>query len=178
MDVRRWMKHPVHTIKPLDSIQHAREVMVTHRVNQLPVVVDGRLIGIITDRDLRDAFPSVFDAPGFERRNAKTTSTDPRSVTVEMVMTPKVMIVGPGDSMIDAARVMRRERIGALPVVEAHRVVGIITRSDILNCFLDLAVLEDERESGGLVEAAANAAARVGATRGRTRRRGRRASGG
>ena len=61
MEVRNWMAYPVRAVKPLDSIQHARELLVTHRVNQLPVIVDDRLVGIVTDRDLRDAFPSVFD---------------------------------------------------------------------------------------------------------------------
>jgi predicted transcriptional regulator len=48
MEVRRWMKTPVHATKPLDSIAHARELMERHRINQLPVVVDGRLVGIVT----------------------------------------------------------------------------------------------------------------------------------
>jgi acetoin utilization protein AcuB len=146
------MKHPVHSVKPLDSIQHARELMDSHRVNQLPVVVDGRLVGIITDRDLREAFPSVFDSPLFGRRKPKVTTTDPRTVTVELVMTPNLATVGPGDSMADAVRLMRRQRIGALPVVERERVVGILTRSDILDGFIDLVELEDRRESGLFTE--------------------------
>ena len=60
MQIEKWMKREVHCIKPLDSIQHARDLMEEHRINQLPVVVNGRLVGIITDRNLRDAFPSVF----------------------------------------------------------------------------------------------------------------------
>ena len=155
MNVRNWMKHPVHSIKPLDSVEHAREVMTSRRVNQLPVIVDGALVGIVTDRDVRDAFPSVFDAAAIERRKKKTDATDPRSVTVEMIMTPQVMLVGPNDSMAHAAGLMRRERIGALPVVEAHRVVGIVTRSDVLDCFLDLSALEDNREGGALTVDAA-----------------------
>jgi acetoin utilization protein AcuB len=144
------MKHPVHTVKPLDSIQHARELMASHRVNQLPVVVDGRLVGIITDRDLRDAFPSVFDSPVFTAGKAKT-ATDPRKLTVEMVMTANVTTVGPGDSMADAVRRMQRERIGALPVVDGKHVVGIVTRSDVLGCFLDLSALEETREGGSVM---------------------------
>ncbi len=57
------MKHPVTTVRPQDSARHAREVMEKHRFNQLRVVVDGRLVGIVTDRDLRDVFPSVFESP-------------------------------------------------------------------------------------------------------------------
>lgn len=121
-------------------------------MNQLPVVVDGRLVGIITDRDLRDAFPSVFASPPGARRKPQFVTTDPRTVTVEMVMTSNVTTVGPGDSIADAARLMRRQRIGALPVVEGERVVGILTRSDILDGCIDLVELEDRRESGLFTE--------------------------
>ena len=152
MEIRRWMKHPVHSVKPLDSIQHARDLMERHRVNQLPVVVDGRLVGIITDRDLRDAFPSVFDTAEFARRKPKVAMTNPKAVTVEMVMTANVTTAGPGDSMADAMRLMRRQRIGALPVVEGKGVVGILTRSDILDGCIDLVELEDRRESSLFTE--------------------------
>lgn len=147
MMVRTWMKQPVHSVKPLDSIQHARDLLDAYRVNQLPVLVDGRLVGIITDRDLRDAFPSVFDSPPFRRGKPKVTASDPRTVTAEMVMTPNVTTVGTMASMTDAVRLMRRQRIGALPVVEGERVVGILTRSDVLDAFIELAEIEDSRET-------------------------------
>ena len=155
MEIRNWMKRPIHSVKPLDSIQHARELMEQHKVNQLPVVVDGRLVGIITDRDLRDAFPSVFDSPLFQRRKTQVTATDPRTVTVEMVMTPNVTTVAAAGSMCDAVRLMRKLRIGALPVIEADRVVGVLTRSDVLDAFLDLAEIEESREASSLSGAAA-----------------------
>src|SRR3990172_12459168 len=72
MRIAAWMKHPVVTVKPHDSAQHAREVMEKHRINQLPVVIDDRLVGIVTDRDLRDASPSVFEsAPLFRRQRTQ-----------------------------------------------------------------------------------------------------------
>lgn len=145
MEVRRWMKWPVHSVKPLDSIQHARELMERSRVNQLPVIVGARLVGIITDRDLRDAFPSVFDSPLFERRKRRAVTTDPGAVVVETVMTPNVRTAAPSDSIADTVRLMRKERIGALPVVEGGRVVGILTRSDILDAFVDLVETEGGR---------------------------------
>lgn len=145
MEVRKWMQHPVYSVKPLDSIQHAREEMDRHRVNQLPVLIDGRLVGIITDRDLREAFPSVFDASAFSRRKARASTTDPQAITVEMVMTADVTTVAPADSMADATRLMRRQRIAALPVVEGESVVGIVTRSDVLDRFLDFSEIEEKR---------------------------------
>jgi len=137
VQVTAWMKRKVHTVKPLDSIQHARELMEAQRVNQLPVVAGGRLVGIITDRDLRDAFPSVFDAAREDRRH-EHVGTDPTRIPVETVMTQQTLTAGSKDSIVETARLMRRERIGALPVVDDGHLVGIITRSDILDAFMQL----------------------------------------
>lgn len=139
MVIEKWMKREVHSIKPLDTIQHARDVMEKHRINQLPVLVNGRLAGIITDRNLRDAFPSVFDSPPFGKPHQAPTGADPDKITVEMVMTPNVLTLSPKDDVIEAARIMRRERIGAIPIVEGNHLVGIIARSDVLDAFVALA---------------------------------------
>ena len=147
MRIEHWMKHPVHTIKPRDSISHAREVMERHRINQLPVVVDGRLVGIVTDRDVRDAFPSVFEPPR-RGRDAKSKSPDPHDVPVDSVMTANTLTVGPRDLIADAARLMRRERIGAVPIVDGGRLVGILTRSDVLDAFVALAASQAATPAG------------------------------
>ncbi len=140
MQIQQWMKHPVHCVKPLDTIAHGREIMEMHRINQLPVIAAGRLVGIITDRDVRAAYPSVFDAPALTARKPRPVPTSrPESVTVEMVMTPNVLTLGPHASVPDAARLMRRERVGAVPIVENNRLVGILTRSDVLDAFVALA---------------------------------------
>ena len=133
------MTRRVHAVRPLDSIEHARELMVTHRLNQLPVLAEGHLVGIVTDRDLRDAFPSVFDSTPRVPPHRPTANTDPKDIRVEEVMTANVLTLQPQDSLIDAARLMRRERIGAVPIVEGQRVVGIITRSHVLEAFVALA---------------------------------------
>lgn len=132
------MTRRVHSVRPLDSIQHAREIMVTQRLNQLPVLADGHLVGIITDRDLRDAFPSVFES-GHLAPQRPAATTDPREIHVEEVMTENVLTLKPRDSLIDAARLMRRERIGAVPIIDGKQVVGILTRSDVLDAFVALA---------------------------------------
>jgi len=137
--IEKWMKREVHSIKPLDTIQHARDLMEQHRINQLPVVVNGHLAGIVTDRNLRDAFPSVFDSPPFGKTQKASKAADPTKITIEMVMTPNVLTLSPKDEVVEAARVMRRERIGAIPIVENGHVVGIIARSDVLEAFVALA---------------------------------------
>ena len=136
MRISNWMKHPVHTVRPLDTLVQAREVMERYRVNQLPVVVDGRLRGIVTDRDLRDAFPSALE---HGRRRTRSPHSDPAAVPVEDIMTANVLTLGPTDLVADAARVMRRERVGALPIIDGTRLVGILTRSDVLDAFAALA---------------------------------------
>ena len=130
------MKHPVVTVKPRDSALHAREVMEKHRINQIPVVVDGRLVGIVTDRDLRDVFPSVGEAAVASRRH-RPAAADPATIPVEDAMASSVVTLAPGAFLADAARLMRRRRIGAIPIVDGDRLVGILTRSDVLDAFVE-----------------------------------------
>lgn len=130
MRIDGWMKRAVHHVKPRDTVGHARVLLERFRINQLPVVVDGRLVGIVTDRDLRDAFPSALDA---HRGHAKI-----ENAPVEEVMSHKIVTLGPEDTMEEAARVMRRERIGAVPIVERERLIGLVTRSDVLDAFVAL----------------------------------------
>ncbi len=148
MLIEEWMTTRLHTLKPLDTVAHARELMTRHRVNQLPVVRDGKLIGIVTDRDLRDVFPSIFteidqaiarEEEPARRRRAPVSETDPRRVTVDMVMSHNPITLRPSDTVEEAARIMRRERIGSVPIVDGEKLVGILTRSDVLDAFLGLA---------------------------------------
>jgi len=136
MQVKQWMSHPVHTVKPLDTAARARELLEKYRINQLAVVFKNELVGIVTDRDLRDAFPSVFEsaAPG-----GHGSGPEPDHVVIESIMSHRVLTIAPGDNVRDAAELMRRERVGALPVVEDGKLVGILTRSDILDALISLA---------------------------------------
>lgn len=138
MRVEEWMTLEVETVKPRDSVAHARALLEERRINQLPVVVNGRLVGIVTDRDLRDAV-STATAASAEAAGARPELMNPDSIPVEAVMTAKAMFVRPDDPMEKAAALMRRERIGALPVVEGRALRGIVTRADILRAFIELA---------------------------------------
>jgi acetoin utilization protein AcuB len=131
------MKHPVVGVKPRDSANRARVLMEQHRVNQLPVLHGPQLVGIVTDRDLRDAFPSLAETADPARRRPPK-GAEPSAIPVEDVMTHDVLTVEPDTPLDDAARLLRRERIGALPVVSAGRVVGIVTRSDLLEALEQL----------------------------------------
>ena len=153
MRVRSWMKHPVVGVKPRDSAAHARVLMAQHRVNQLPVFEGPQLVGIVTDRDLRDAFPSLAETV-IQSRRRLPEGADPSAIPVEDVMTHDVLTVEPDTPLDDAARLLRRKRIGALPVVSGGRVVGIVTRSDLLEALADLLAEEpaDRAKSGSRTE--------------------------
>ena len=56
--VSQWMTKTVVTVNPHDSVRQARDLLSKHRINQLPVVVNDKLVGIVSDRDIRDAYPS------------------------------------------------------------------------------------------------------------------------
>ena len=139
MNVSQWMTKSVLTVKPHDTLRHARELMAKYRINQLPVVVNDKLTGIVTDRDIRDAYPSSLR---FLRGKDLDEFAD--SYTVEEAMTYHVVAIPPQTSLREAAQRLRRQRFGALPVVDNGKLVGIITKSDLLDALL--ARENEERE--------------------------------
>jgi acetoin utilization protein AcuB len=129
--VSHWMTKTVVTVKPHDTVRQARELMSKHRINQLPVVVNEKLVGIVTDRDIRDAYPSSL-----RLLRGKDIDDFADAHTIEEVMTYSVIAVNPHTSLREAAQRLRRQRLGALPVVDKEKLVGIITRSDLLDALL------------------------------------------
>jgi len=105
-----------------------------HRINQLPVVDGGRLVGIVSERDVRAASPTLGELADVlpEREGVP----NPDRIPVETVMTHEVLTLAPGDTVEEAARLMRRRRIGSIPIVEGERVVGVITRGDVIDALL------------------------------------------
>ncbi len=139
MLIEDWMKTPLHSVRPHDSVAHARAILEEFRINQLPVIVNGRLAGIVTDRDLRDAPMAVQVSAAAAANREPAELPDPNEIAVETVMTQAVLTLGPRDPLKKAARLMRRQRIGAVPIVEKGRVAGILARSDILDAFVSIA---------------------------------------
>jgi acetoin utilization protein AcuB len=131
MLVRQWMTKSLITLKPEDTLQHAHDRLQKYRINQMPVVRDGRLVGIVTDRDVRDAYPSRL-----RHIRAEDVQEFAEVHTVEQVMTREVISVSPEAPLREAASRLRQSRLGALPVVENGKLVGIITRSDLLDAVL------------------------------------------
>jgi acetoin utilization protein AcuB len=143
MRVDSWMTRAPLTVAPHDSLRRAREIMAKHRINQLPVVVNARLVGILTDRDIRDAYPSSL-----RMMRGQDIDAFADSYTVEEVMTYNVTTVTTNTTLREAAQRLRKQRFGALPVVEQGTLVGIISRSDLLDAALAGVRLDENAESG------------------------------
>ncbi len=139
MRVSDLMSRDVVTIAESASCYDAVMRMKTSRVRHLPVVAEeGHLRGIVTDRDLRH---HLFTPGVFDRIGSISTQTILKAFPVREIMSAPVVSVGPASDLEQAARLMREYKIGSLPVVDAGRVVGILTETDLLHHI----VCEDER---------------------------------
>jgi acetoin utilization protein AcuB len=148
MLVRDYMSQPPVVISPKTPISDALKTMREHRIRRLPVVDRaGRLVGIVSDKDLLHAEPS----PATSLSIWEITYLLGR-ITVEQVMTRDVLTVGPTTPLEDAAQIMVDRKIGGLPVVEADQVRGVITETDIFRVF---AILLGAHERGTGVTATA-----------------------
>jgi|SRR5271163_1862586 len=139
----QWMSRAVRAVNPYDSIAHSRATLQKYRINQLPVVKDGLLVGIATDRDLRNAVNTVRTV-----QVEGTGDPDPQrgeEIPVEAVMTQDVISLAPRSTLVKAAMVMLRRRISSLPIVDGGRLAGLLTRSDILKAFVVTQQRECER---------------------------------
>jgi CBS domain-containing protein len=128
MQIKDWMTPAPVTVSPATSIAKAHDLMLYRRIRHLPVVDDGRLVGIITDRDLRTVLPSP--ATSFAVGEIRFLVD---KLTVGKVMTRSVVTVAPGERLADAVRLMLDNKFGSVPVVDDDgRLVGIITELDLL----------------------------------------------
>lgn len=117
MMVRDVMTRELVTITPESSCEEARRLMDAHRIRHLPVVKAGRLVGMVSDRDLRSA---AAQAPG----------------VVADLMTPDPVTVTPATRVEHAARLLLDARFGSLPVVDGDALAGIVTYTDLLHAFV------------------------------------------
>ncbi len=136
MFITRRMQRAVATISPSASLQEARRLMRGQNVRQLPVTGEGnKLVGILSDRDIREATLPVGLLPGSSEKEMEEMLA---STTVEKVMTRKVATATVNDSLEDAIVLLHDFRVNALPVVDDEgTVAGIITRTDVLKAFIE-----------------------------------------
>lgn len=114
-------------VSPEDSLTHARRLMQRHSVRHLLVLRDGRLEGVITDRDIRDYMPSRCRDMAVHELQREI-----ERISVDQVMSRLPATVTPDDPVSHGAAVMRARRVGCLPVLEGEDPVGILTTSDLL----------------------------------------------
>jgi CBS domain-containing membrane protein len=120
------MGSPV-TLKPEDTLDLANDVISLGRIRHIPVVDAGRLVGLLSERDLLGAAASqIF---GLKQ---KTKSALLKSVLIKDVMKKHVVTVSPETSIKDAAHLLADKKIGCVPVVSDGAIVGLVTTTDIL----------------------------------------------
>jgi acetoin utilization protein AcuB len=135
MLIKDWMTKDPITIKDDTSMIKAIHIMNEHRFRRLPVVSQGKLVGMITDRDLKEASPS------------KATTLDVHELyyllaelQVNEIMSRNPVRVSQDDTVERAAQIMLEHTISGLPVVDAAgNLVGIITQSDVFRAFMHIA---------------------------------------
>jgi acetoin utilization protein AcuB len=138
MLVQNWMNAKVITVDVDDTMLDATKILKEHQIRHLPVLKSGKLVGIVTDRDLKRASPS--DATSLEAHELLYIIAN---IKVGEIMTKNPITVPYNYTVEEAAETLMKHRISGMPVVDKEgRVVGTITQTDIFRVFLSLTGLE------------------------------------
>jgi acetoin utilization protein AcuB len=130
MTIRELMTTDLITVRPDTPIFEARALMLKERIRHLLVTNGDHLAGIVTDRDIRLNLPSPATSLSVWEVNYLLAR-----LTVSQVMTKNVITVTPEGDPREAAAVMLEHKIGALPVLDGQRLVGIVTETDLLRAY-------------------------------------------
>ncbi|MBF0301957.1 MAG: CBS domain-containing protein [Desulfamplus sp.] len=158
MFVSNSMVRKVITINKDSSIFEAHEKMTANKIRHLPVVdAKNKLIGIVTDRDIRSAMPfSLLRGGANDEENAKKAEEKVKiaGLTVKDIMTPDPITISPMYTIQDALLMIQREKVGAFPVVDSDgTLTGILSVRDLLRAFVNvLGINEPGTLVGILVE--------------------------
>jgi acetoin utilization protein AcuB len=140
MFIDKSMTRNVITVEPDTGILEAREKMEKHRVHHLPVVEkDNTLVGVVTDRDIRSAWPS--DTLGVEESNRERERV--ARMKIRDIMTRNPVTISPTNTLEDALLLMQRVPVGAFPVVDENgKIKGIISIRDLMRAFINVLGIE------------------------------------
>ena len=138
MYVRNRMTVNLYTVTPETSINDAFGVMKEHKIKRLLVVSDGKLVGIVTEKELQKVTPSSATTLSVFELNYLLSKAK-----VSDVMTRNPITIEAKELLEVAAVLMRETDIGALPVTENGELVGIITETDIFDAFIELMGFRD-----------------------------------
>jgi len=127
--VKDSMTREVVALPPQSTAGEALALCRERRIRHLPVLADDRLVGIVSDRDLRSATPALGDPARAEALGR---------ILVHEVMAREVATAHPDDPIEEAANAMRERKIGCLPVIEDDALVGIVTSSDVMEALVYL----------------------------------------
>ncbi|MDM7324737.1 MAG: CBS and ACT domain-containing protein [Thermus sp.] len=133
MLVRDWMTKDPLAVAPDTPVLEAINLLKNKGFRRLPVVKEGKLIGLVTDKDLKDAMPSKATTLSVWEMNYLLSK-----LTVQEVMAKPVITVEADAPLEKAALLMEEKKIGGLPVMEGERLVGIITVTDVLRAFIEV----------------------------------------
>jgi len=134
MLVVNWMSTRLVSVDPEDSMSHAMRLLKENHIGRLPVIKDGRLVGIVSDKDLKRAGAS--DATALEVHELAYLLS---RVKVKDIMTPKPITVHMYDTIEEAALTMLESKISGVPVVDdGGAVVAMLTQSDIFRALISL----------------------------------------
>lgn len=131
--VKDWMTSNPVVVPSSINLPKAHQVMKDNKIRRLPIVDDGELVGIVTLGDVREAGPSDATSLSIYELNYLLSN-----LTVGDIMTTAPITVKPNDTLYSAAEIMLTRKIGGLPVLEAGKVVGIITESDIFRAAMEI----------------------------------------
>jgi acetoin utilization protein AcuB len=130
--VRDCMSVDPATVGPKDSLQKVVGLLRRRDIRSVPVIENGRLIGIVTDRDVRQvapAYPLLRDEDEIRRYT--------ENLTVTAAMTADPMTIAPDAPLVEAAKVLETYQISSMPVVDDGRLVGLLTVTDVLRVFVE-----------------------------------------
>lgn len=133
MLVKEIMTTNVITVSPESNLSTALELINSNRIRHLPVILNDKLVGIVSDRDLRDAKPSVL---------TPDDNLILSNIKVEKIMKRNVIYAHPLDAVDEAALLLYKHRIGCLPVINNGKIVGIITHGDLIRALVELMGVE------------------------------------
>lgn len=136
--VRELMSTNVETLDPSDDVDLADMLMRLDHLHHLPVVEDGRMVGLVTQRDI--ARHQVSPSSGLSEEAQRRANL---RVKVRDMMVSAVTTVGPETPVLEAVELMRERYLGCLPIVEDGELVGIVTGTDMLSLLAK--VLQDDR---------------------------------
>lgn len=159
MLVKNWMSTPAITIDPRSSMQDGMELMKTHKISMLPVVDGNRLVGVVTDGDLKKASPS--DATTLDIHELLYLLA---TVQIKDVMSKKAITVPANFTIEETAEILANHKITGVPVMgDNGEVLGVITHTDLFRVIISLTGIKKrgiqfafrlEDKQGSILEAA------------------------